>query len=284
MVTARRVSLRLQHNAILALLLAIAAAAWTALVWQQSGHVSSMEMPMASPNAGREASLFIANWVVMMVAMMFPAAAPMALTFHGLRAVTRPLENAFVSTWVFVSAYLLVWAIAGLSAYAALLTARYAFTRLALSTTVTNQLGDASIVVAGVYQLTPLKELCLSKCREPIRFIANSWHDDTASAFRMGLVYGVYCVGCCWLLFVILFPFGMDVISMIAVTLIILAERRTLSWSQPISHVAGLALLLSGVFIIVMQQLLPMSKPSGMTMPAEMLMEMPGGGPASDVR
>lgn len=276
---ARGGSLRLQHNAILALLLAIAAAAWTTLVLQQSGHVS-MGMPMASPHVGRDASLFLANWVVMMVAMMFPATASMALTFHRLRAVTRPLENAFVSTWVFVSAYLLVWAIAGLAAYAALLTARYAFTRVTLSTTVTNQLGGASLVVAGVYQLTPLKELCLSKCREPIRFLANSWHGDTASAFRIGLVYGVYCVGCCWLLFVILCPHGMNVISMIAVTLIILAERRTLSLSQPISHVAGLALLLSGVFIIVMQQLLPMPQPNGMIMPVEMLMEMPGGGAA----
>jgi len=276
MVTARRVSLRLQHNAILALLLAIAAAGWTALVWQQSDHVSSMEMPMASANASREASLFLVNWVVMMVAMMFPAAAPMALTFHGLRAVTRPLENAFVSTWVFVSAYLLVWTIAGLAAYAALLTARYAFTRVTLSTTVTNQLGGASIVVAGIYQLTPLKEFCLSKCREPIRFIAS--RDEAATAFVMGLLHGLYCVGCCWLLFVILFPFGMGVISMIAVTLIILAERRTLSWSQPISHVAGLALVLSGVLVIVTHQLLPMPKPSGMTMPAEIQM------PASDIR
>jgi predicted metal-binding membrane protein len=276
MVTARRVSLRLQHNAILALLLAIAAAGWTALVWQQSDHVSSMEMPMASANASREASLFLGNWVVMMVAMMFPAAAPMALTFHGLRAVTRPLENAFVSTWVFVSAYLLVWTIAGLVAYAALLTARYALARVTLSTTVTNQLGGASIVVAGIYQLTPLKEFCLSKCREPIRFIAS--RDETATAFGIGLLHGLYCVGCCWLLFVILFPFGMGVISMIAVTLIILAERRTLSWSQPISHVAGLALVLSGVFVIVTHQLLPMPKPSGMTMPAEMQM------PASDIR
>jgi len=282
MVTARRVSLRLQHNAILALLLAIAAAGWTALVWQQSDHVSSMEMPMASANASREASLFLGNWVVMMVAMMFPAAAPMALTFHGLRAVTRPLENAFVSTWVFVSAYLLVWAIAGLAAYAALLTARYALTRAALSTTVTNQLVGATIFVAGVYQITPLKELCLSKCREPIRFIANL--DKTADAFRMGLLYGVYCVGCCWLLFVILFPLGMNVLSMIAVTLIILAERRTLSWSQPISHVAGLALVLSGVLVIVTQQLLPLPTPSGMTMPAEMQMELPGTGPGSEVR
>ena len=211
-----------------------------------------------------------------MVAMMFPATASMALTFHRLRDVTRPFENAFVSTWVFVSAYLLVWAIAGLAAYAALLTARYAFTRVTLSTTVTSQLGGASIVVAGIYQLTPLKEFCLSKCREPIRFIAS--RDEAATAFGMGLLHGLYCVGCCWLLFVILFPFGMGVISMIAVTLIILAERRTPSWSQPISHVAGLALVLSGVFVIVTHQLLPMPKPSGMTMPAEMQM------PASDVR
>jgi predicted metal-binding membrane protein len=271
---ARTDPLSVQRSVILGLLLLLAGAAWALLVWQRAA--ADMGMPMASPTMGMRGPLFLATWVVMMVAMMFPAAAPMALTFHGLRAVTRPLENAFVSTWVFVSAYLLVWTIAGLAAYAALLTARYAFTRVTLSTTVTNQLGGASIVVAGIYQLTPLKEFCLSKCREPIRFIAS--RDETATAFGIGLLHGLYCVGCCWLLFVILFPFGMGVISMIAVTLIILAERRTLSWSQPISHVAGLALVLSGVLVIVTHQLLPMPKPSGMTMPAEMQM------PASDIR
>jgi hypothetical protein len=76
----------------------------------------------------------------------------------------------------------------------------------------------------------------------------------------------------------------MGVISMIAVMLIILAERRIVSWSQPISHVAGLALVLSGVLVIVTQQLLPLPTPSGMTMPAEMQMELPGTGPGSEVR
>ena len=63
-------------------------------------------------------------------------------------------------------------------------------------------------MIAGIYQLTPLKELCLSKCRTPIRFIMTSWRDGTAGAFRMGLFHGIYCLGCCWLLFVILFPLG----------------------------------------------------------------------------
>ena len=152
------------------------------------------------------------------------------------------------------------------------LVVRYAFTRTALSATVASQLGGAAIFAAGLYQLTPLKEFCLSRCREPIRFIASSWREGGGGAFQMGLLHGVYCMGCCWLLFVILFPLGMSVISMMAVTMVILSERNTLYWSQPISHIAGLALMLYGMFVIVTSQLLPTS-PSG-TMPAEMSMEI----------
>jgi predicted metal-binding membrane protein len=273
-------SIRFQHHAILALLLAMAVVGWIVVVLQQRDY-ASMDMPMSLPTVGREAPLFLANWVVMMVAMMFPAAAPMALAFYALRAVTRPFENAFAHTWVFVSAYLLVWAIAGLVAYTAFLAVTYAFNRIAVSATFASQLGGATILAAGIYQITPLKEFCLSRCREPIRFVAGSWREGRKGAFRMGLLHGAYCVGCCWLLFVILFPLGMSVISMIIVTMVIVAERRTLNWAQPASHVAGLALVLYGAFVIVTGQLLPMSEPSGMTMP-EMPMEMSGSGYAFD--
>src|SRR3974390_2374895 len=140
MSTTRPSTLRLQSNAILALLLAIAVAAWTVLVWQQN-HNARMDVPMAETAVHREVSLFLADWIVMMVAMMFPAVAPMALTFHKMKAIKHPLENAFGSAWIFVSAYLLVWAIAGLAAYAGLQTARYISARAALSTTVSDQLG-----------------------------------------------------------------------------------------------------------------------------------------------
>ena len=109
--------LRLEHNVILVLLLAFAAAAWAVLVWQQGD--GTMDLTMASPPTGLRAPLGLASWVVMMVAMMFPTAMPIILTFHNVQAVKYKLADAFVSTWVFVGAYLLVfWALAGIAAYA----------------------------------------------------------------------------------------------------------------------------------------------------------------------
>jgi predicted metal-binding membrane protein len=276
-------ALRLQNNAILALLLAIAVAAWTVLVWHQ-GHHARMDVPMAAPALYREVSHFLADWTVMMVAMMFPVAAPMAIAFHKMKVAKRPRENAFTSTCVFVSAYLLVWAIAGFAAYAGLLIARYVSAHAILPTAVAAQFGGAIIFTAGFYQITPLKEFCLSKCRTPIAFITDSWREGSAGAFRMGLLHGVYCVGCCWLLFVILFPLGMTLISMVAVTAIILSERWIVSWSEPMSHVAGVALVFYGALVIISHQVLPIPNLGEMTMPAEMAMPagmtMPANGSA----
>ena len=108
--------LRVQHNVILVLLLALAAASWAVLVWQRGD--ATMDMTMGSPPIGLRAPLFLASWVIMMVAMMFPTAAPMILGFHRVQAVKYKLDVALVSTWVFVGAYLLVWAFAGIAAYA----------------------------------------------------------------------------------------------------------------------------------------------------------------------
>jgi predicted metal-binding membrane protein len=99
--------LRVQHNIILVLLLALAAASWAVLVWQHGD--ATMDMTMGSPPIGLRAPLFLASWVIMMVAMMFPTAAPMILAFHRVQAVKYQLDVALVSTWVFVGAYLLVW-------------------------------------------------------------------------------------------------------------------------------------------------------------------------------
>ena len=216
----------------------------------------------------------------MMVAMMFPTAAPMILAFHRVQAVKYKLDVALVSTWVFVGAYLLVWAFAGIAAYAGVLAAETAAARAALTPAAEAQVGGAIIMIAGIYQLTPLKELCLSKCRTPIRFIMTSWRDGTAGAFRMGLLHGIYCLGCCWLLFVILFPLGMNVGAMAAVTLIILAEKM-LPWPRLMPHAAAAALVLYGALVIASSQLHPTFKKDGSAaMPAEMQMKMPGSGSA----
>ena len=243
--------LRVQHNIILVLLLALAAAAWAVLVWQHG-----------DATIGLRAPLFLASWVIMMVAMMFPTAAPMILAFHRVQAVKYQLDVALVSTWVFVGAYLLVWAFAGIAAYAGVLVAETAAARAALTPAAEAQVGGAIIMIAGIYQLTPLKELCLSKCRTPIRFIMTSWRDGTAGAFRMGLLHGIYCLGCCWLLFVILFPLGMNVGAMAAVTLIILAEKM-LPWPRLMPHAAAAALVLYGALVIASSQLHPTFSANG---------------------
>src|SRR5262245_15106022 len=262
-----------QRSVILGLLLALAAAAWADLVWHSH---TTTEMTMT--HAVGHARHFVADWLVMMVAMMLPTALPMILTFHRVQAANRQPRDAFVSTWVFVAAYSLVWAFSGLAASFGMQVAKAAAVRLAVPPTTAAQVGGAIIVVAGIYQLTPLKDVCLSKCREPLDFIVTSWRDGATSALEMGLLHGAYCLGCCWFLLVILFPLGimMDVVAMAAVTLIIFAEK-TLPWSRLAPYVTAGALVLYGALVITSPQLLPtFQQDGGAAMPAEMPTMMPG--------
>ena len=275
--------LSVQRNVILGLLLALAAGAWAVLVWQSAD--TDMDMTMASSTMGLRAPLFLAIWVIMMVAMMFPTAAPMILTFHKVQAGRRQRGDGFVSTWVFVAAYILVWALAGVAAYAGALAADAIAVRAALSPATAARIGGAVVILAGIYQLTPLKDLCLSKCRTPITFIMTSWRDGTAGALRMGLLHGAYCLGCCWLLFAILFPLGiMNIGAMAGITLIIFAEK-TLPWPRLAPYAAALALMLYGALVIASPQLLPtFQKDAGAAKPAEMQMMMPGSGSAPTMK
>ena len=244
-----------QRNVILGLLLALAAAAWAALVWQGTG--ADMDMAMNLPTMGLRAPLFLAIWVTMMVAMMFPTAAPMILTFHKVQAGKRQRGEAFVSTWIFVAAYLLVWSLSGVAAYAGALAAEAVGARTALSPATAARVGGAVLVAAGLYQLTPLKDLCLSKCRTPITFIMTSWRDGAAGALRMGLLHGAFCLGCCWLLFVILFPLGiMNIAAMAVITVVIFAEK-TLPWGRTMARVMAVALITYGSVVVAAPQLLP---------------------------
>ena len=248
-------ALLMQRKVVLGLLLALAAAAWVLLVWQGAG--SSTDMAMASPTMGMRAPLFLAIWVVMMVAMMFPAAAPMILTFHKVQAGKRQRGDAFVATWIFVAAYMLVWSLSGVAAYAGALAAEAFAQRAALSPGTAARIGGVVLLAAGLYQLTALKDLCLSKCRTPVGFIITSWRDGVAGALHMGLLHGVYCLGCCWLLFLILFPLGMmNVAAMAVITLVVFAEK-TLPWGRPVGCAAAAVLVAYGTVVLVAPQVLP---------------------------
>lgn len=244
-----------QRNLIFALLVGLSAAAWALLVWQGSGH--ALHMRATSPSMGLGAPLFIAVWLVMTVAMMFPTAAPMALAFHKTQASRRRRGDAFVSTWVFLAGYLLVWIASGLVAYWGALAAEAVAARLSLSAAASARCGGAILLAAGLYQLTPLKDLCLTKCRTPMRFILTAWRDGTLGALQMGAIHGVWCLGCCWLLCAVMFPLGMmNVAALASVTLVVFAEK-TLPWGAVAAKATGVILLAFGLLVLIQPRALP---------------------------
>src|SRR5215471_15522280 len=231
-----------QRNIILVLLLMLAAAAWAVL----AGAPMSMDMPTTPSVTGLHAMLFLATWFVMMLAMMFPATAPMFLAFHKEQSAKYQPDDAFAFTWIFVTAYLWVWALAGIATYIGDLVA--SAVRHSLGPVTAAQLGGVVILLAGIYQLTPLKELCLRECRMPIA--TTTWHSEKTDVFRMGLLHGLYCVGCYWLLFVTLYPLGMSLGAMAVITLIVLAEKA-LPWPTPVRYTTAVALVLYGAMVVV---------------------------------
>jgi predicted metal-binding membrane protein len=205
----------------------------------------------------------------------------MILTFHQVQGAKRRRGQAFVSTWVFVAGYMMVWTWAGIAAYAGAQTAEGVAERIALSPIIAARIGGALFIAAGLYQLTPLKDVCLSKCRTPITFIMTSWREGTAGAFHMGVAHGGYCLGCCWLLFVILFPLGiMNIAAMAVLTLVVFAEK-VLPWGRFTSRAIAVALVTYGIAVIAMPEILPIfSSGGGMDMP--MNMPMPEGATPPD--
>jgi predicted metal-binding membrane protein len=223
----------------LILLIAFAVVAWVMLI--SHSHTSMETM-------GVRAGHFLKDWAVMMVAMMFPTAAFMILAFNKAEAGKREPEDAFASTWAFVLGYLLIWIAAGIAAYAGVSAAVH----IALSPAIAVQCGGAILLLAGLYQLTPLKAICLTECRSPINM--TTWHRATIDSFQMGLLHGLYCIGCNWLFFAALFPLGMTVGAMAVIALIVLAEK-TLPWPKAVSYTAGVGLVLYGALLIASAQL-----------------------------
>jgi predicted metal-binding membrane protein len=187
---------------------------------------------------------YTSAWVVMMAAMMFPSIVPMTLTYARVEAGRRSRSREAGSTTAFVAGYLLSWTAFGLIAYALL----DAVKALSIDDLRWNRDGGyvagAVIVAAALYQLTPAKDACLTRCRGPLHFLTEEWRDGRVGALKMGLLHGTWCVGCCWALMAALFAVGvMSVGWMIFISVIIAAEkllppRRTTSAAAAIVLVA----------------------------------------------
>ncbi len=173
-------SLQRDHPLFLALLLILAAASWAVLIWQSS-MMKSMGMGLTM---GMGATVFLAIWVVMMIAMMFPTTAPMNLVFARVQRERHSSRRPSVSTWIFVGAYLLIWTLFGVLAYLGALTASGLAGQVPWIMLNAARIGGSTFMVAGLYQFAPLKRVCLAKCCTPLEFIRGSWRDGYTGAFR----------------------------------------------------------------------------------------------------
>lgn len=235
-------------------------AAWAVLI-SRRGDTGSMS---AGLTMGMGAALFLAIWVVMMMAMMFPAIAPMVLMFAQVQAGKRQQGFPAVSTWVFAGAYLAVWGAVGILAYVAAMGAQALGNSIPSISESGPRFGGLLLVSAGVYQLTPLKRVCLGRCRSPLTFILTSWRDGVAGALRMGVSHGLYCLGCCWLLFAILFPLGMTNIALLAVVTLLIFAEKSLPYGARLSWVIAGVLIVYGAAVLISPNVLPMQIPQSM--------------------
>ena len=233
-------------------ILAIAALAWALLVHLNAGMapmtMEGMDMPMAMP--GTTSFLFLFGmWAVMMIGMMAGPAMPMLLLFAGAHATRQP-GRLPVATILFGLGYAIAWIV--FSAGAAL--AQWALHRAAMlspeMTAATPWLGGAVLIVAGVYQLTPVKRTCLDHCRSPLGFLMTHWRNGALGAAEMGLRHGAYCVGCCWALMLVLFAVGVMNLLWVAVLMLFVLIEKVGPGGIVVSRIAGVAMIAAGIAVM----------------------------------
>ena len=209
----------------------------------------AMAMPQMTPWDLADFVLTFLMWAVMMVAMMIPSASPMILTFATINRKRLADETPLIRTGLFLVGYLLVWA--GYSLLAAL--GQWGLHAAALITpamAVAPWLGGILLVAAGVYQFTPLKDVCLSRCQSPFGFILTQWREGAAGALIMGLRHGAFCVGCCWVLMALLFVAGvMNLLWVAAIAAFVLLEKVA-PLGRVVSRLAGAILILWGAWLL----------------------------------
>ena len=248
---------------LVALLFAVAAAGW----WWTSGEMRGMD---SGPWTGLGSfGWFLGVWVVMMAAMMFPSVAPTVALYSRMTKQRSPL-----SPLLFAFGYLVTWAVAGVAAFAigvalsSISGGLFAWDRAGRWT------AGGTLVVAAVYELTPLKDVCLGKCRSPLGLLLGSWRDGPSGAVRMGAKNGAWCVGCCWALMAALFALGVMSILWMAVIAGLIAFEKTVPWRRVASYGTAAVLLALGLLVLMAPRSLPGLTTPDEDMPMEQMSQM----------
>jgi predicted metal-binding membrane protein len=240
-----------------------ALAAWAVTAWRMRG----MDAGPGTDLGGL--GWYLGVWVTMMAAMMLPSALPMIQLFDRVSRRSASGRRG-VPTSVFVASYFAVWTVYGVAAFALFRVV----TGLHLGFLAWNRAGPyiagASIALAGLYELTPLKSVCLRHCRSPLHYVLGRWRPGTLGAIRMGAEHGGYCVGCCWGLMLLLFALGVMSLVWMAVVAALIFVQKALPFGLRATPVFAIAFLALGLWVA----LSPASVP-GLKQPGQMQMQMP---------
>jgi predicted metal-binding membrane protein len=238
------------RNALLPLLAALVALAWLVLLrWPQAPHGRFAHYDAAIAgglHTAPAAALIVAAWTLMIVAMMLPTSFPLLAIFHRL---TRHRDDHALLVLLVVAGYLAVWALVGIAALAAGGALHAVADRSAWARANPAMIGAGILLGAGAYQFSPLKRACLAVCRTPISFLATHWlgRREPGQAFRLGARHGIFCVGCCWPLMLVMFVVGVGSLGWMLALGVIMAIEKNVPWGRRLSAPVGIALLCWGL-------------------------------------
>ena len=237
---------------LVALLLALTAIAW----WSTVDRMAGMD---AGPGTDLGAlGWFLGVWVVMMAAMMFPSLTPTVALYARM---TR--RRGLASPLLFTAGYLLVWGAAGLGAYALFELGRSLFGANLAWHAAGRWFAAGVLAVAALYELTPLKDVCLGKCRSPLGFLLGTWRDGRVGALEMGSRHAGWCLGCCWALMAALFALGVMSLTWTAFVAALIALEKTAPWRRAATWATTGILLALAIAVIVAPHAVP-----GLVVPA----------------
>jgi predicted metal-binding membrane protein len=255
---------RISSRAVAVSLAAAALATWVVVIDRMRG------MDGGPGTALGGLGWYVGVWVTMMAAMMLPSVAPTVMVFARVHRQRAARGQTFVPTWIFVAGYFGAWTAYGLVAYGVY----RGIVALDLGFLEWDEQGPilagTAIGLAGLYQVTPLKRICLKHCRTPLHFVVHAWREGRLGAFWMGLEHGAYCVGCCLGLMLILFALGVMSLLWMAVVAALVFAEKVLPGGQRVS----LALAVVFVTLAVWVAAAPGSVP-GLTDPASDMMMAP---------
>lgn len=240
------------------LLVALIALAWVALVaWGESPYgrflrhdeLANVDIGLNAESFGVMA-VFVAGWTVMTIAMMLPTSLPLFTMFQRL---VRRREDSGLLLALLIAGYLVTWSAFGLAAHMGDAVLHLGVDRWHWLDDNSQYIAGATVLLAGVYQFTPLKYKCLDQCRSPMSFITGHWHGsrERIESFKLGVHHGVFCVGCCWSLMLLMFAVGTGNIAWMLGLGAVMAVEKNMPWGRRLSVPLGVALVAAGFAVLI---------------------------------